>query len=104
MAGNIRYKNGARRRDIRAWLLHTQDTCALCGKRIDKSLKTPHPMSAEVDEILPVSKGGSPIDRSNVQLVHRSCNQRKGDKTQSTPPEPRRGAASTLPLPVSREW
>ena len=100
MATNPRYKNGARRRELRRWLLYTQDTCALCGKPIDKTLKTPHPMSAEVDEIIPVSKGGDPLDKRNVQLVHRICNQRKGNKTT------RRGEAkaANLPIPRSREW
>lgn len=99
--GNVRYANGAKRREIRRWLMHTQDTCALCGKPIDKTLKTPHPMSAEVDEIWPVSKGGSPYDRDNVQLVHRICNQRKGNKIYR---EGERVPASAKPLPTSMEW
>ena len=99
--GNVRYANGAKRREIRRWLMHTQDTCALCGKPIDKTLKTPHPMSAEVDEIWPVSKGGSPYDRDNVQLVHRICNQRKGNKIYR---EGERVPASSKPLPTSMEW
>lgn len=45
---NPRRTNGARRDAIRRWVLATQDHCALCGKPVDKSLKTPHPMSAEV--------------------------------------------------------
>ena len=99
--GNVRYANGAKRREIRRWLMHTQDTCALCGKPIDKTLKTPHPMSAEVDEIIPVSKGGSPYDRDNVQLVHRICNQRKGNKIYRGG---ERVPASAKPLPTSMEW
>lgn len=98
---NGRYANGAKRREIRRWLLATQDVCAICGKPIDKTLKTPHPMSPEVDEILPYSKGGSPIDRNNVQLVHRICNQRKGNKIYR---EGERVPASAKPLPTSMEW
>lgn len=101
MATNPRSKNGAKRREIRRWLMHTQDTCALCGKPIDKTLKTPHPMSAEVDEIWPVSKGGSPYDRDNVQLVHRICNQRKGNRIYK---QGEQVPARELPLPTSREW
>ena len=37
-------------------------------------------MSFEVDEIIPVSKGGSPIDRGNVAPAHRICNERRGNK------------------------
>lgn len=56
-------------------------------------------MSAEVDEIIPVSKGGDPLDFRNTQPAHRACNQRKGDGT-------RRFAAPRKPsgLPTSREW
>ena len=37
-------------------------------------------MSFEVDEIVPVSKGGSPYDRGNVAPAHRICNERRGNK------------------------
>lgn len=53
-------------------------------------------MSFEVDEIVPVSRGGSPIDYENVQAAHRICNQRKGDGT--------RKGAKAAPLPHSRNW
>lgn len=79
-SSNPRYRSWHKREAIRRWLLSTQDTCALCGMPIDKTLKTPDPLSAEVDEIIPISKGGDPYDRNNVQLVHRICNQRKGNK------------------------
>ncbi len=97
MSSNPRYQNGHQRRKIREWLLQTQGECAICGKPIDKTLKTPHPMSAEVDEIIPVSLGGSPIKRSNVQLAHRICNQRKSNKV-DTP------KTINLPLPLSQRW
>lgn len=58
-----------------------------------------HPMSFEVDEIIPVSKGGDPLDFANTQPAHRSCNQRKGNGS-------RRHQAPHRPsgLPTSREW
>ncbi len=95
---NPRCKNGHRRRAIRARLLASEDVCALCGRLIDKSLKTPHPFSAEVDEITPVSRGGDPLDIRNCQLVHRICNQKKGNRL-SVPVK-----ASRVELPHSREW
>lgn len=98
MSNNPRYANGAKRSEIRRWLLATQDHCGICGQPIDKSLKTPHPMSAEVDEIIPISKGGSPIDKENVRLVHRCCNQRRGNKMDDEI------KVLNLPLPKSREW
>ena len=95
---NPRYSNGARRRAIRKRLLASCDTCAICGQRIDKSLKTPDPMSPEVDEIIPVSKGGDPLDISNCRLVHRICNQRRGNKPASLSPR------QLPPIPHSRPW
>lgn len=54
--------------------------CALCGKPIDYSLPAGQPMSYELDEIVPVSRGGDPYDPDNVQPTHRACNQRKGNR------------------------
>jgi 5-methylcytosine-specific restriction endonuclease McrA len=98
MATNPRTTNGALRRKLRARVLASSDRCALCGLPIDKSLKTPHPLSPEVDEILPVSRGGSPYDIANLQLVHRACNRRKSNHIQSQAP------LQALPLPHSRGW
>lgn len=41
----------------------------------------PHPARPEVDEDVPVSRGGSPYDRANTALMHRRCNQWKADRT-----------------------
>ena len=75
-----RYANGNARRKVRAWLKAQGMPCHICGRAIDYSLPAGHPMSFEVDEIVPVSRGGSPIDRSNVAPAHRICNQRRGNK------------------------
>ena len=78
---NRRVSNGHRRRQIRARILAAYDTCAICGKPVDKTLKTPHPMSAEVDELIPISRGGDPYSFTNCRLTHRRCNRLKSDKT-----------------------
>ena len=75
-----RYANGSARRKVRAWLKAQGRPCHICGRAIDYSLPAGHPMSFEVDEIVPVSKGGSAIDRSNVAPAHRICNERRGNK------------------------
>ena len=51
-------------------ILMTQSVCAICGRPVDMSLKAPDPMSATVDHIIPVSKGGHPSDINNLQLAH----------------------------------
>lgn len=58
--------------------------CHLCGMPIDYSLPSGHPMSFEVDELVPVSRGGDPLDFSNVAAAHRICNQKRGNKPVQT--------------------
>lgn len=101
-----RYANGHARRKVRAWLKAQGRPCHICGRAIDYSLPAGHPMSFEVDEIVPVSKGGSPIDRSNVAPAHRICNERRGNKPlrcrkgKEAPRQPRE-----MPAPVTtRDW
>lgn len=91
--------NGHRRRQLRRRVLAEETLCALCDQPVDKTLRTtpgghykkcpgppcagclPHPMRAEVDEIVPRAKGGSPYERKNCQLTHRKCNQLRGIKS-----------------------
>lgn len=61
-------------------IMATQNTCGICGKPVDFSLKVPHPMSATADHIIPVAKNGHPSDISNLQLAHWTCNRQKSDK------------------------
>lgn len=112
---DVRNANGGRRRKLTRRVILSENTCGICGQPVDKSLdrlpgvhnpscRNPacsgcklHPLRAEVDEILPVSKGGSPIQRSNMRLTHRICNQRRGN---------RMGAVRTMPAPMTteRKW
>ena len=96
---NPRYANGSARRKLRAWLKAQGRPCHICGQAIDYSLAAGDPLSFEVDEIVPVSKGGDPLDRSNVDAAHRICNQRRGNRDIG----PKRNAASA-PVITSRRW
>lgn len=97
--GNPRRANGAARSKVRAWLKAQANPCHICGRPIDYSLPAGHPMSFEVDEIVPVSKGGSPFDRGNVAAAHRICNQKRGnrDLSHGLP-------ARSLPCPTTVDW
>ena len=81
-------------------ILATQELCAICGLPVDKRLKSPDPMSATVDHIIPIAKGGHPSDISNLQLAHRSCNRAKGTKIVTDIPkkeiEPNRDLPQTI--------
>ncbi len=75
--------NGAHRQQYQAnrkYILATQSVCAICGKPVDKTIKSPHPMSPTVDHIIPIARNGHPSDINNLQLAHRACNRAKSDK------------------------
>lgn len=102
MASDPRNRNGAARRALRARIRAMGMPCGICGRPIDYSLPAGHPMSFEVDEVVPVSRGGSPIDPANCQAAHRICNQRRGNRPlQSARAE--RGAARGGDA-CSRDW
>lgn len=108
MAANPRYANGSRRRKVREYILATQDICGICGQPVDRSLTTytdpkdgkvkRHPMSAEIDEIIPISRGGSPYNKDNLQLAHRICNQKKSNRM------PISIEKIKTEFPTSRKW
>ena len=61
-------------------ILATAQVCGICGNPLDKSYKYPHPLSAVVDHIVPIKRGGHPSDLQNLQAAHRWCNRQKSDK------------------------
>lgn len=96
---NPRYANGHRRRRLRRRVLAHYTHCALCGRWVDKTLPYTDPGAPEVDEIIPLSLGGDPLAWSNLALVHRRCNQQKGNKLNWKPP----GREVAKPI-TSRAW
>lgn len=82
----------------------TQTICAICGKPVDFKLKFPHPMSATVDHIIPVSKGGHPSDIDNLQLAHLKCNRAKSDKTIKIKYVADDSQIGNRDLPLSTDW
>lgn len=105
MTNNPRRSNSTRRNKLRARVLREEDHCWLCGEAVNTSLQAGLPQSPEVDELLPVSLGGDPYDRSNVRLAHRLCNQKRSNKLPNDAIEAaRQRAANKKPLRKSREW
>ena len=83
---NIRSSNGSARRKARARLKAEGRGCWICKafgrpSAINYDLPAGHPLSFEVDELVPVSKGGSPIEYSNLDATHRGCNEWRGNKS-----------------------
>lgn len=84
-------------------LLKTANTCGICGKQVDKSLKYPHPLSAAIDHIVPIAKGGHPSSMDNLQLTHWQCNRQKSDKLYSDVKQVPK-ILGNRNLPQSRDW
>ena len=83
---NPRYAKGSARVKLRQRLKSEGRGCWICrafGRpdAIDYSLPARHPRSFEVDELVPVSLGGSPIEYANVDATHRECNNWRGNRT-----------------------
>lgn len=76
-----RKANGWRRNQLIARVRAAYDTCSICGRPVDKTIKWPNPWCGVVDETIPVSKGGSPCEWNNLALAHKWCNEIKSDKT-----------------------
>lgn len=86
-------------------IFSTQSVCGICGKPVDFSYKYPHPLSACIDHIIPIAKGGHKSDIDNMQLAHWTCNRQKSDKLierryESTTEE----VLSNRILPLSMDW
>lgn len=50
--------------------------CHLCRKRVGKLIKYPHPRSASLDHVVPLSQGGE-HSYANTRLAHLVCNLKK---------------------------
>jgi hypothetical protein len=93
---NPRRANGSRRDKLRARLRAEGRPCHICGMPIDYALPPGHPMSFEVDELVPVRHDGDPLDYGNVDAAHRYCNRQRAviemrDERRGRAPSPRRG-------------
>lgn len=85
-------------------ILKTQSICGICGLPVDKTLKSPHPLSPAIDHIIPVAKGGHPSDIDNLQLAHWTCNRQKSDKLYRNIEQKDGVIISNRNLPQSIDW
>lgn len=73
------YNNGYEAIDTEYFWKIQMAYCQLCFSKIDRNLHHVDMMSWTLDHIIPLSKGGGHL-YSNIQLAHRVCNQKKGNK------------------------
>ena len=73
---------GGRPRTRLVNLVHERDThCHLCHLPLIKGLRgTNHPLAPTVDELVPIVKGGAPLDPDNCRAACRCCNTSRGPK------------------------
>lgn len=88
----------------KARIYATQSVCGICGRPVDFTIRYPHPMSACIDHIIPVAKGGHPSDIDNLQLAHWSCNRAKSDKVVPTSIPASEIVINNRDLPQSMDW
>jgi 5-methylcytosine-specific restriction endonuclease McrA len=67
--------------------------CWLCGKAIAHGRYHPrHPLAPSVDHVVPLSRGGEPLDLDNARPAHYGCNASKGANPKITR------------MPTSQRW
>ncbi|HWS93745.1 MAG TPA: HNH endonuclease [Mycobacterium sp.] len=79
--------------------------CWWCGRWLDPDLKWPHPHSATVDHVIPVSRPGGSNTRGELVASCWECN--KGRSNRLGPPRPKEPKKQSLlqdqPVPAKRE-
>lgn len=63
-------RNTTQRDQHRRAIARTKSPCGICGGEIDYTLKSPDPMSFEVDHVVPLARGGTD-ELANKQAAHR---------------------------------
>ena len=64
----------------RAAIRRTKPPCGICEQPIDYTLRSPDPMSFEVDHVTALHNGGTDT-LDNKQASHRKCNREKWHRT-----------------------
>jgi 5-methylcytosine-specific restriction endonuclease McrA len=83
---SVRQGRGGRPWDrMRARVFAEESVCWYCGNEVDQNLPSTHPMSRTVDHLHALAKGGRPLDRTNLRLMHRKCNSIRANRERKRP-------------------
>jgi len=59
-------------------------TCGICLMPIPPGIVNhEHPLAPTIDHIIPISRGGRKMAKSNHQIAHHMCNRQKGNRLQA---------------------
>lgn len=90
-------------RQLVARVKREEDHCCWCELPVDKDLPGTHPAGPSVEHLVPLSRGGSLLDRANVALAHLGCNVSRGSRRR--PGRRARGLRYEAPPSVTqRRW
>lgn len=74
-------RSGRPRERAKAEVRSKNEPCHLCGFDIDLTRdRVKDPLGSTIDELVPISRGGSATDPSNLAHAHRICNTSRGSK------------------------
>jgi 5-methylcytosine-specific restriction endonuclease McrA len=59
---------------LRKQVLAEEPNCWLCGQPVDYHAVPRTRWAPSVDHIVPLIRGGSPLDRGNLHTAHHGCN------------------------------
>jgi len=94
LCDNCRHRSASLYMSADALRQRDGDDCHLCGLPAPATPRKPHPLGAEVDHVLPISRGGT-HDPENLALTHKTCNIAKGWSPRGMASRSRRGVAPT---------
>lgn len=87
----------------RRTILATQEVCGICGKLVDKNLKSGDPFAPVVDHIIPWDISHD-CSLNNLQLAHASCNRQKSDKLPQVIIKGKAAETNNRNLPQTFDW
>jgi 5-methylcytosine-specific restriction endonuclease McrA len=67
------------RTELEAAWRRSNGRCGICGRLVSLSRRHMDPLEATIDHRIPQSRGGGD-ERANLQIAHRRCNNRKGNR------------------------
>jgi hypothetical protein len=78
-------KIGTQTEPIRNAVVYERDgwICGICETSVDATLAYPHPLSASLDHVVPLSLLG-PHTYENVRLAHLRCNIGRGNRVEAS--------------------
>jgi 5-methylcytosine-specific restriction endonuclease McrA len=77
---NVRIRGGITEKFLASEIFDRDDwICRICHRSIGRHYRFPDGLSASLDHVIPISKGGDHT-RANVQSTHLRCNMRKGNR------------------------